>query len=233
MGQERDHIILERIARGDRAAFDELYSLYGRQLYVFIFRYMTSSQEAEEVLQETFLKVLQNRGGISHHGSLRAWLYTVARNTSLNRIRSHNCVRANEKELVIHAEKQIFDPLEETKLDHQWVTNEVTTLSPIFRDIFELRTSGQSYEEMSIHLGIPVGTVKSRMHEGSVVSFENCHCLLLGRVGKTSRPGFQRTRTKRLYRIRIGPAIQPCVTGNRGEIIQDRRWFKSKMPPNF
>ena len=160
---DADQIILERIVQGDLSAFDELYSKYGQQLYVFIFRHLRTAQEAEEVLQETFLRLLENQKEPSSAGSLKAWLYTVARNLSLNRLRAGKVAHEKQPELTTMIKGMIVDDVSE--VNQKWAAKEVESLPPRLKQMFELRSSGQSYEEMANYLGVPVGTVKSRMFE--------------------------------------------------------------------
>lgn len=165
MISQRDSHILQRIADGDDSAFGEWYLQMGRPLYAFIFRYLKSAQEAEEILQETLLKVVQGRKNFPTGLSLRAWMYTVAHHLALNRLRARKQAREKESQLTAHIEIENCDNAEVNPLHREWVDQEVKKLPPIFGKVYELRTAGKSYQEMSSYLGIPVGTVKSRLHE--------------------------------------------------------------------
>ncbi len=159
-----EQIILERIVQGDLSAFDQLYSLYGKPLYAFVYRYVRSTQEAEDVVQETFLRLVQMREEIPLTGCFKTWLYTVARNLSLNRLRSQNSRRAKQEQIFVdfYAQNEIS---EQAKWDERWVRQEVNALSHAHQEIYRMRSLGLSYQEMAHRLGIPEGTVKSRMHE--------------------------------------------------------------------
>jgi len=63
---------------GDARAFDELFQLYGKRLYHFALGYVKSKQEAEEIVQEVFLKIWHNRKGLHPELSFRSYLFTIA-----------------------------------------------------------------------------------------------------------------------------------------------------------
>jgi RNA polymerase sigma-70 factor (ECF subfamily) len=134
-----DENLVERVRSGESPAFEELYRRYERRLFAFIRQYLPSRAGAEDVFHEAFLAVLKDRQASFEQGSFRAWIYRVARNLCLNRIRSDERER-KAKALYLVTAPTAAEPAE------------------------ALRASGLSYEEMAQSLGIPLGTVKSRMH---------------------------------------------------------------------
>ena len=166
---ESDETLYERLAGGDTRAFDALYERYERPLFGFVLRQLNGDRaEAEDVLHEAFLGVLRSRKVDFERGSFRAWLFQIARNLCLNRARSRQRgERARE-----HAEAAPPEPgmpaADETISMHQAAValeGAVKKLPLALAEVYELRVSGLSYEEMSQVLGAPLGTVKSRMHE--------------------------------------------------------------------
>lgn len=132
--------------------FDELYARYGTPLYVFIYRYVKSHPEAEEILQETFMKLMAHETEIH---SVQAWLYTVARREALNRLR-----RERRPQLEI-----VSMPDEGWHLEEKWLAGEIDTLPIGQREVYRQRSAGRSYREIATAMGVPEGTVKSRLHE--------------------------------------------------------------------
>jgi RNA polymerase sigma-70 factor (ECF subfamily) len=164
MGLDSDEHLYERLRAGELRAFDGLYERYERRLFGFILSYLQDPAEAEDVFHETFLGVLRSREVRFERGSFKSWLYQIARNESLNRLRKQN--RWKRVAEVARAEPA-KDP--EPDLDAQkaeLALGEAVSRLPVpLSEVYHLRASGLSYEEMAQVLDVPVGTVKSRMHE--------------------------------------------------------------------
>lgn len=160
-----DETLCARLARGDLAAFDALYERHEKPLFGFILRQLADRGEAEDVLHEVFLAILHERPlGLR---SVRAWLFEVARNQCLNRLRARGRrVRALE---AVAVEPPAPRPLPDDALAELQASSAleqaVARLPPPLAQLYALRARGLSYDELARTLAIPVGTVKSRMHE--------------------------------------------------------------------
>jgi RNA polymerase sigma-70 factor (ECF subfamily) len=164
---ESDERLFERLRRGDLAAFATLYQRYERRLFGFIRAFLDDAAEAEDVMHEVFMALLGDRAPGPDDLHLRAWLYQCARNASLNRLRTRRrgeAARAREA-----AERPAPAPLPSEAIERgeaaEALRRAVSRLPPTLRELYHLRASGMSYEGMAQLLGIPIGTVKSRMHE--------------------------------------------------------------------
>lgn len=165
-----DEALFEKLLAGDLSAFDALYARHERHLFGFVLKHLSDPAEAEDVFNEAFLAVLkEGRAGrqAARFGSFRAWLFQVARNLCLNRLRSRKrAERAIETEgrtpiaPVEHAESAL-----EKREAAEALRRAVERLPAPFGELYALRASGMSYEELAGFLEIPLGTVKSRMHE--------------------------------------------------------------------
>ncbi|MCX4098448.1 sigma-70 family RNA polymerase sigma factor [Nocardia sp. alder85J] len=85
----RTHDLLARARAGDGVAFGELVEPYRRELHVHCYRMLGSVQDAEDLVQETLLAAWNGLPGFEARSSLRAWLYRIATNRSLNALRAH------------------------------------------------------------------------------------------------------------------------------------------------
>jgi RNA polymerase sigma-70 factor, ECF subfamily len=164
---ESDERLFERLRQGETAAFDALYARYERRLFAFIRAFLDDAAEAEDVMHETFMQLIGERAPATGELHLRAWLYQVARNACLNRLRTRrrgDVARARQA-----AEKPAAPPSPSQELERheavQALGRAVSRLPPNLRELYHLRASGLSYEAMATVLEIPLGTVKSRMHE--------------------------------------------------------------------
>lgn len=162
-----DEALCEALLGGDARAFDVLYARYERPLFGFIRRHLAERAEAEDVLHEAFLAILRDRVSVRRAASFRAWLFQVARHLCLNRLRSR---RRSERALEVEAQ---VPPSAEAHPEHaleerqtrEALRDAVGRLPLELAELYQLRASGMSYEEMANVLEVPLGTVKSRMHK--------------------------------------------------------------------
>ncbi|HEU0029420.1 MAG TPA: sigma-70 family RNA polymerase sigma factor [Kofleriaceae bacterium] len=159
---DADEALYARLCAGDLAAFDRLYARYERPLFGFALGQLGDRHEAEDVIHETFLALLDARRTRTELRSFKAWLFQVARHLCLNRVRSR---KRGERALAAVAETTLdAAPLDDAP-DAAALHGAVARLPPTLSAVYQLRASGLSYEEVAGVLEIPVGTVKSRMHE--------------------------------------------------------------------
>lgn len=162
-----DEALFERLLQGEVSAFDVLYARYERHLFGFILRHVGDRQEAEDVLHEAFLAVLRERDGGRSATSFRAWLFQVTRHLCLNRLRSRRRA-ARAVDTVAHA-PSASSPHPEHALQAcetaAALEKAVARLPTPLAEVYHLRAGGMSYEELAEVLAIPVGTVKSRIHQ--------------------------------------------------------------------
>lgn len=153
------------LKEGNLQAFNELFDRYGKRLYYFSIGYLKSADIAEEIVQEVFLKIWDNRIELSALKSLEAYLFTIARNGILNTIRKSkseqaylNYVKINPGKNVLLDEELDFNELE--KAYHKAIEQ----LSPRRKDIYLLsKERSFSNAEIAMKMNISVKTVENQM----------------------------------------------------------------------
>jgi len=156
-----DVVLLRRVAEGDRgAALGALYDRHGAALYRFGVRLLGDPQLAEELVQETFLRVWRGAGRFEPgRGAVRGWVFAIARNvaTDLHHRRARDAATP-----VVEDAGALDGRLDEVLLEVT-VREALDTLSPAHREVLELAyQQGLAQSEVARALGVPLGTVKSR-----------------------------------------------------------------------
>lgn len=168
--------ILHRIANKDEKALEELYDRYSQVLYSLIFRIVKNKNEAEEIMQDLFLKIWKNAYQYdSSKGSLYSWLISLARNMSIDRIRSKDYKRnLQEVDLVIDLtsettgnENTLINIISEEQVT--LIKKAILNISEEQRKVLEMHYfEGLTHTEISEELDIPLGTVKTRIRQALI-----------------------------------------------------------------
>jgi len=172
--------LLRKCARGDSAAYRELVERLEKPLVNFILRFVGERHVAEDLFQETFVRVVKTLGTFRPEASLSTWIFTIARNLSLDWLKAKrrhremalDAATSEEKGRVIYFKDVMRsssaspDDRAESTEEERRVTAALAQLSPIKREALVLRVyAGLQYSEIARVQGAPVGTVKFRIHE--------------------------------------------------------------------
>lgn len=163
--QDTDAGLLKRIAAEDRHAVAELYARHQRPLTRYLGQLTSDHGLAEEILQDTIVAVWQGAAAFEGRSKVRTWLFAIARRQAHNVLRRRGLQLAGEDAL-----DAVEDPSpgpEEHLLsqsDAEAVHRAIARLPLIHREVLVLNfVNGLRYEEIATVLGVPEGTVKSRL----------------------------------------------------------------------
>ena len=159
-----DEALMGNLRRGDMQAFDELYTRHRQSLFNFILRLLQDAALAEDVFQETYMRVLENADRFKPRGKFSTYLYTIAHNLCMDELRRQNTSISAEQMAALPPTRDPHDHLlkrEDEEAAHQLLA----ALQPHLRAAVVLRVlHDYSQEETAKIVGVPVGTVKSRLH---------------------------------------------------------------------
>lgn len=168
---ERDEQLYARAMAGDRSSLTELVARYHGPLLKFLFRVTGQKQSAEDLLQETFIRILKYRGATPQR--FRPWAYQIAHNLARDYFRSAVVRREvgaqpdDELDDERMADPQDTEALELQSYDRQQVAFLLQHLPANQREVLVLRFYHElPLEEISEITGAPLGTVKSRLFHG-------------------------------------------------------------------
>lgn len=154
---------IENFIKGDKEAFDWVYKNYAPTLFGICLRYTNCRDDAQEVLQEAFIKVFENRKKMDPNRPLGPWLKTVVINTAINFLKS-------QKKMLLKDDPTFFDAQE--MHSEQMDTNELkekllrilAELPDGYRTVFNLFVlDNLTHKEIAAYLDISEGTSKSQL----------------------------------------------------------------------
>lgn len=161
---------------GDLRAFETVMDIYHKPIFNYLMRMLHRREEAEDALQEVWLKVIRQKESYKEQGNFSSWLYRIAHNYCVDHYRKQSTRLASE-EVVETVEGDAilsllpadgpspFDALE-AQIDDERLEEAVAKLPDALREVFLLRAVHETpFKEIAEIQGAPLGTVLSRMHQ--------------------------------------------------------------------
>jgi len=165
------HLIAECLG-GQTASFGELVRRYQDRLYNTVYRLMENAEDAQDVVQEAFINAYQSLDSFKGDALFFTWLYRIAVNTAI----SHRRKKRVLARISGRKDDGLMEPVDPSDLSRPGYTLEqaeqeqkvhraIARLSPEHRTVLVMKElEGQKYEEMAETLGVPIGTIRSRLH---------------------------------------------------------------------
>jgi len=175
MGEQiTDQVLVERVQRGDKKAFDLLVLKYQQRIMKVLSRYVRDTHEVEDLAQEAFIKAYRALPNFRGDSAFYTWLYRIAINTAKNFIVAQgrrppgSDIDATEAEGYEGASalKEYASPERETMKEEvkETIFRTIDSLPEDLKTAITLRElEGMSYEEIAEAMECPIGTVRSRI----------------------------------------------------------------------
>lgn len=166
-----------RFQRGDVSAFSDLVARHKTPLYNFVLRHVRSSAAADDILQDVFLRVIQNSADFKHEARFSTWIYTIARNLCVDHlrkmsVRNHDSLDQSSDQAPRSLGEVVADHSPLSSVERSAVSNElrsqiilaVEQLPEDQREVFLLReVACLPFKEIAQITNTPENTLKSRM----------------------------------------------------------------------
>jgi RNA polymerase sigma-70 factor (family 1) len=160
-----DYQLMESLRNGDLEAFDLVYKKYGDRLFGFTLSYLKSKEETEELVQDVFLKIWENRKNLKKESSLKSYLFTIAYHNMCRLFRNRK-IHEKYREKIGETGVRSINP--EEQYEYQTALEQVDQLidklpesqRAIFR---KSRREGKSTKEIAVEMNLSPGTVDNQI----------------------------------------------------------------------
>ena len=161
---ELSKALLLLLKKGDEEAFDVIFRQYAPRLYYFVTGFSGNKAEAEEVVQETFVKIWENRGRIDENQNFNTFLVTIAKHIIYNKIK-HRMVEKKYVDAILQSPFHVTTV--EDEMDYKYLKDHIglaiSQLPPQQKEILLLRNKGYTNKEIARVLNISKRTVETHI----------------------------------------------------------------------
>ena len=168
-----DELLISRFQSGDENAYVELVNRYKDKLTNFVFYFLNDEEHADDIVQETFIRLYEKKHYYKQIAKFSTWIYTIARNLANTELRKKSRTKVMYLSQMNNHKKDYDlksnDPELNTKIENEFLMKEIhaaiAKLPENYKSVVILRDiQGLSYEQISNIVGVPLGTVKSRIN---------------------------------------------------------------------
>tara|TARA_Y100001970_G_scaffold177209_1_gene215950 strand:+ start:806 stop:1387 length:582 start_codon:yes stop_codon:yes gene_type:complete len=168
-----DEELMKRFQNGDENAYIELVNRYRDKILNFIFNYIGDFEISEDIVQDTMIKLYQKKHYYKEIAKFSTWLYTIAKNLANTELRKKKQRKTTILSHISKDDKQFDIPADQPGTHHEVeseildkiIKDAIDQLTDKFKTVIILRDIQElSYEEISSIVGVPMGTIKSRIN---------------------------------------------------------------------
>jgi RNA polymerase sigma-70 factor (ECF subfamily) len=165
-----DKELLARVKANDTSAFTLLVDRYKIRLFNLIYRMLQNREEAEDILQETFLRVFKEKESYDPTYAFSTWIYTIALNLCRNELKRKKRFKFFGLDLIKDERRYAVEQVKNLNPLSSTLEKAIASLPNKYRTAFLLREINElSYEEMAQSMQVPLGTVKSRVNRARLM----------------------------------------------------------------
>ncbi len=159
--------LITRLKNGDMLAFDNVYELYSHRLFSFIFKILKNEADADDIVQEVFVKIWESRDKLGDYKLLNSYLFTIAYNNSIDlirkRINNNKYLEHLRNSSIINTTLSSISEFEFNELNLQ-IEKLIENLPERQKQVYILhKVNGLTYPEIADQLGISKNTVENHM----------------------------------------------------------------------
>jgi RNA polymerase sigma-70 factor (ECF subfamily) len=178
-----DSQLIASSVRGDRVAFGELVRRYQDRLYHTVYRLTGNADDAQDVVQDSFLNAFLSLHQFKGDSRFFTWLYRIAVNAAISLKRKHRALLTSDLGPMAagtepHDQSEASQPgmAMERAEDERLLQTALDALTPEHRAVLVLKDiEGRKYETIADVLGVPIGTVRSRLHRARLELRDRLH----------------------------------------------------------
>ena len=170
-----DEKLILRFQEGDINAYNALVKRYKDRLLNFVLRYFNNVEQAEDVVQDTLIKLYTHASYYKNVAKFSTWIFTVAKNNALTELRKNKRKKTDSlwtddgQVIDINSKEESLDSKVQNEIAIDQLNKFLDEIPENFRMAVVLRDFQElSYEEISKILEIPIGTIKSRINRGRI-----------------------------------------------------------------
>ena len=170
-----DEKLILRFQEGDINAYNELVKRYKDRLLNFVLRYFNNVEQAEDVVQDTLIKLYTHASYYKNVAKFSTWIFTIAKNNALTELRKNKRKKTDSlwtddgQVIDINSKEESLDSKVQNEIAIDQLNKFLDEIPENFRMAVVLRDFQElSYEEISTILVIPIGTIKSRINRGRI-----------------------------------------------------------------
>ena len=171
-----DEELISRFQNGDERAYVELVNRYKDRLLNFVFQFLGDIEQAEDVVQDTMLRLYEKKHYYKEIAKFSTWIYTIARNLANTELRKKKRRKttylsqlSKERQFEIPAVQDDVDQSLQNEFIYDRIQSAINNLPEHFKVVIILRDIQElSYEEISKIVEVPLGTIKSRINRARI-----------------------------------------------------------------
>ena len=172
-----DEVVIKKFQQGDLVAFDVVVARYKEQLINYVYTFVGDKSDAEDLVQDTFVKIYRFKQSYKNIAKFSTWIYTVAGNLAKSELRKRkrqqlypiSSLSNGEKEFEAVETRINSDDMTDSSVKKDLIKKAIKTLPKHYQDVIRMREiDNLSYEEIAESTHLPIGTVRSRINRARI-----------------------------------------------------------------